>query len=81
MNEILNQSDLKDKLNFIQIDIIKVAMKNTGKIFRANEIAVEYDIAINTARTYLSKLLEYPYKEGRTNAYIALANLQELLKR
>jgi len=85
MNEILNQSDLKDKLNFIQIDIVKVAMKNAGKIFRANEIAVEYDIAINTARTYLSKLVEYkilaPYKEGRIKAYIAPANLQELLKR
>ena len=85
INDILNQSDLKDKLNFIQIDIVKVAMKNAGKIFRANEVAVEYDIAINTARTYLSKLVDEkilaPYKDGRTKAYIAPANLHKLLKK
>jgi len=85
INDILNQSDLKDKLNFIQIDIVKVAIENSGKIFRANEVAVEYDIAINTARTYLSKLVDdkilAPYKEGRTKAYIAPENLHELLKK
>ena len=85
INELLHNSDLKDKLNFIQIDILKIAMKNAGKIFRANEVAVEYDIAINTARTYLSKLVDIkilaPYKEGRTKAYIAPENLDRLLKR
>jgi len=85
VNAILHQSDLKKKLNFIQKDIIKIAIKNPGKIFKANEVAVDYDIAINTARTYLTRLLEYKilsfYKDGRTKAYIAPANLHELLKK
>jgi len=85
VNVILQESHLKKKLNFIQKDIIKTAIKNPGKIFKAIEVAVEYDIAINTARTYLHKLLEYkifsPYKEGRTKAYISPANLQEILKK
>ena len=59
-------------------------MKNPGKIFKANEVAVGYDIAINTARTYLTKLVTYkilsPYKEGRIKAYIAPANLHDILK-
>ena len=85
VNVILQESNLKKKLNFIQKDIIKTAIKNPGKIFKATEVAVEYDIAINTARTYLQKLLEYkilsPYKDGRTKAYITPANLQEILKK
>ena len=85
VNAILHQSDLKKKLNFIQKDIIKIAIKNPGKIFKANEVSVDYDISINTARTYLTRLLEYKilssYKDGRTKAFIAPANLHELLKK
>ncbi|MEA3434724.1 MAG: Fic family protein [Campylobacterota bacterium] len=84
VNVILHQSHLKKKLNFIQKNIIKTAMKNPGKIFKANEVAVDYDVAINTARTYLTKLVTYkilsPYKDGRTKAYIAPANLHDMLK-
>jgi len=84
VNVILQESHLNNILNFIQKDIIKKAIKNPGRIFTANEISVDYDIAINTARTYLTKLVTYeilsPYKKGRTKAYIAPANLHDILK-
>ena len=84
INIILQESHLKKALNFIQKDIIQKAIKNPGRIFTANEISTDYDIAINTARTYLSRLVEYkilsPYKKGRTKAYIAPANLHEIIK-
>lgn len=84
VNSILKGSSLYQKLNFVQKDILKRAMKNPGSIFTANEISVDYDVAINTARTYLTKLVAYeilsPYKKGRTKAYIAPANLDETLK-
>ena len=84
INSILQKSDLQKTLNFIQKDILKKAIKNPGKIFTAHETAVDYDIAVNTARTYLNKLMEYgivsPYKKGRTKAYIAPANLHEIIK-
>ena len=84
INSILKASYLNKKLNFVQIDIVKKAIKNPGCVFSAQEISVEYDIAINTARTYLSKLVEYKilahYKDGKTKAYIAPANLHDILK-
>ena len=84
LNSIIEASSLSKKLNFIQKDIVHNAMKNAGRIFSAKEVSVEYDIAINTARTYLSKLVEYKilahYKDGKTKAYIAPANIHEILK-
>jgi Fic family protein len=84
INSILEASYLNKKLNFVQKDIVKKSIKNPGRIFSAQEISVDYDIAINTARTYLTKLVEYKilahYKDGKTKAYIAPANLYDILK-
>lgn len=85
MTTLLQASSIGDKLNFIQKDIIKKAIKNPGRVFTALEVAADYDIAANTARKYLnemakSKLLAN-YKDGRTVAYLAPANLYEILKR
>jgi Fic family protein len=84
INSILKASYLNKKLNFVQIDIVKKSIKNPGRIFSAQEISIDYDIAINTARTYLTKLVEYKilahYKDGKTKAYIAPANLYDILK-
>ena len=72
-------------LNFVQRDILKKAIKHPGRVFTALEIAADYDTAPTTARKYLNKLVKFKmlasYKDGRTKAYIAPANLQELLKR
>jgi len=81
---ILQESYLKEALNFVQKSIIQEAMKNPGTVFTASEVATEYDISVNTARTYMNKLVEYkvlsPYKKGKTKAYIAPANLHEIIK-
>lgn len=74
---------LSNRLNFIQKDIIKKALKYPGRVFTAAEISLDYDLAVNTARSYLNKLVEYKvfsnYKDGRTKAYIAPAKLYDIL--
>jgi Fic family protein len=81
---ILKESYLKEVLNFVQKSLIQEAMKKPGSIFTASEVATEYDISVNTARTYMNKLVEYqilsPYKKGKTKAYIAPANLHEIIE-
>ena len=81
---ILKDSSLHEKLNFVQKDIIKKAIKNPGRVFTGLEISADYDIAPTTARKYLKALVKYKilanYKNGRTIAYIAPANLHEILK-
>ena len=87
LNEVLTlleHSSIGDKLNFIQKDIVKKAMKNPGRIFTVKEITNDYDISENTARKYLKALASYKilatFKEGRTINYIALANIREVLE-
>lgn len=85
MTTLLHGSSIGDQLNFIQKDIIKKAIKQPGRVFTAYEAAVDYDISANTARKYLNELNKFKllgnYKDGRTIAYIAPANLYEILKR
>ena len=85
ITNILKDSYLNEQLNFVQKDIIKKAIKNPGRVFNGLEISVDYDIAPTTARKYLNELVKYKilanYKDGRTIAYIAPANLHELLKK
>ncbi|MCB4781171.1 MAG: Fic family protein, partial [Sulfurovum sp.] len=81
---MLKDSFLAGKLNFIQKDIIKKAIKSPGRIFTANEILVDYDISANTARKYLNELVKYKIlvgaKDGRLVTYIAPDNLYDILK-
>jgi len=85
VTSILKNSSLNEKLNFVQKDILKKAIKTPGRVFTGLEISVDYDIAPTTARKYLNELVKYKilgnYKDGRTIAYIAPANLHELLKK
>ncbi len=84
ISALLKQSGLGDTLNFIQKDMIQKALKNPGRVFTASEIALDYDLSINTARSYLKQLVEHKilsnYKDGRTKAYIAPAKLYDILK-
>ncbi|MCB4773438.1 MAG: Fic family protein [Sulfurovum sp.] len=81
---MLKDSFLAGKLNFIQKDIIKKAIKSPGRIFTANEILVDYDISANTARKYLNELVKYKIlvgaKDGRLVTYIAPDNVYDILK-
>ena len=85
VTKLLKDSSLNEQLNFVQKDIIKKAIKSPGRVFTGLEVSVDYDIAPTTARKYLNELVKYKilanYKDGRTIAYIAPANLHELLKK
>lgn len=84
MTTLLKKSSIGDKLNFIQKDTIKKAIKSPGRIFTALEIAADYNISANTARKYLNEMaklkLLVDYKDGRTISYIAPADLYNILK-
>ena len=81
---LLSSSKIGRTLNFVQKDIVKKSIKEAGRIFMVKEIASDYDIVENTARTYLKKLVEYKiliaYKKGRSVGYIAPSNLREVFK-
>ena len=83
ITDILSNSYLNDKLNFIQKDIIQKAINTPSRVFTALEISADYTIAPTTARKYLNELMKYKivasYKDGRTKAYIAPANLKDIL--
>ena len=84
ITDFLKDSSLHEQLNFVQKDIIKKAMKHPGRVFTGLEISADYDIAPTTARKYLNALVSHKilasYKDGKTKAYIAPANLHEIIK-
>ncbi|OSI36130.1 Fic family protein [Neisseria dumasiana] len=71
------------KLNQRQIGILQKAVEESGKIFTAQEIANQYGVSLNTARSDLSKLGEYrflvPFKSGNALEYVAPQDLLERL--
>lgn len=83
--EVLEQTAWGNKLNFIQRDLIKKAVKEPGRIFSAKEVSNSYAVAENTARSYLAKLAEMKLflssKSGRTIIYIAPSNLLATLNK
>ncbi len=78
---LLENSALIDELKPRQLDILKKACREPGRVFTVAFVRNEYSIAINTARADLEKLarlkLLLPHKMGRSNCYIAPANLLE----
>lgn len=78
------ESSKYNELHFIQKDILKKAIKNAGRIFTAKEIASDYGISLNTARSHLSKLekekLLYVAKDSKTMLFISPADLNMRLK-
>jgi len=82
--DLLDSSRLSNKLNFIQKNIVKKAMKNPGRVFTIKEISNAYEISDTTSRKYLKLLANYkllaPLKEGRVTKYIALADIKDVLE-
>lgn len=70
-------------LNFVQKDILKKATKEPGRLFTVKEISNSYSISENTARTYLSALVDNKLllqtKDGRTILYISPSDLRTRL--
>ena len=67
-------------------ELLKIALKEPGKVFTAKQVALEQDVNENTARAYLKKLvdldllIESKSKHSKTIRYVAPANLKQLLK-
>lgn len=78
---LLGDSNLIGELKPRQLDILKKACREPGRIFTVAFVRNEYAIAINTARADLEKLaglkLLLPHKMGKTKCYIAPADLME----
>lgn len=78
---LLEDSDLIGELKPRQLDLLKKACKEPGRIFTAASVGNEYAVALNTARSDLEKLAErkllLPHKAGKTKCYIAPADLIE----
>lgn len=72
---LLEQNEWGKRLNFVQKDLIKKAVKEPGRVFTVKELANSYNIAENTARKYLKQLAKdkvFLYSmQGKTALYIA----------
>ncbi|HCH0974386.1 TPA: Fic family protein [Vibrio parahaemolyticus] len=82
--KILENYKFSTKLNFVQKDLIKKAVKEPGRIFLVKEVANSYGLADNTARKHLNALVEMklflPTKDGRTTLYMSPSDLLNRLK-
>ncbi len=84
--EWIEKSPLAKKLKRAQLEILKDAIKEPGKIFTTKQISMDFDINENTARTYLNGLVEEDLlmpskiKKGKTILYLAPQWLRDKLK-
>lgn len=82
----LEDSAVASTLKRPQVEVIKLAIKEPGRTFTAKELAGDFDITENTARTYLNKMvsLDLLFKSqeagSKTQFYIAPSGLKERLK-
>ncbi|EIM8482239.1 Fic family protein [Serratia marcescens] len=81
--KILDNFKYKDKLNFIQKDLIKKGVKEPGRLFKVKSVQNIYGISENTARKLLRELegmgIFLPIKMGRTTHYISPSDLRSRL--
>lgn len=84
--EWVEKSPVSHKLKRGQLELLKDALKQPGKVFTAKQVAVEFDITENTARTYLNGLVDEDLlmptksKKGKEVSYVSPAGLQQRLK-
>ena len=82
----IDESPVSKKLKRNQLEILKDAMKQPGKSFTSHQVALEFDVSENTARSYLDKLADEDLlilskkKKSKTILYIAPAGLMEKLR-
>lgn len=78
--KILDHSKYKDKLNFIQKDLIKKGVKEPGRLFKVKSVQNVYSVSENTARKLLRELekmrIFLPIRMGRAVHYIAPSDLR-----
>ena len=80
----IEKSGLAKTLNSRQIEILKKAFHEPGRIFIPKEIGNKYNVSLNSARTDLMKLSDLDLLieikgHGKSKEYIAPANLKDKL--
>ena len=84
--EWIDKSPLSKKLKRAQLELLKDAIKEPGKIFTSKQVSADFDINENTARTYLNGLVDEDLlistrsKKGKTILYLAPSGLRDKLK-
>ncbi|WP_219951834.1 Fic family protein [Dickeya zeae] len=80
---ILEHSRYKNKLNFIQKDLIKKGVKEPGRLFKVKAVQNIYGVSENTARKLLRELVSMniflPITMGRSTHFISPADLRKRL--
>lgn len=84
--EWIEKSPLSKNFKRGQLELLKEAVKQPGRIFTAKQVSVEFDINENTARSYLNGLVDNDLlvatkgKKGKAIRYVSPAGLREKLK-
>lgn len=78
----IEHNPLAKKLKTMQLEILKAAVKEPGKIFTSKQVATLFNVTENTARSHLNALVEANLlvvakaNVGKSILYVAPANLQ-----
>lgn len=81
----IDKSPIAKTLTRGHLEILKEAVKSPGKEFTARQVAIDFSVTENTARSYLKLLVDKDLlvlaqsKQGKTKIYIAPANLKTRL--
>lgn len=82
----IEQSPISKNLKRGQLELLKEAVKQPGRMFIVKQVAMELDINENTARTYLNGLVDADLlvatksKKNKAVIYLAPAGLREKLR-
>jgi len=82
----IERSPLAKKLKTAQLELLKEAVNEPGKVFTSKQVATQFDITENTARSHLNALVDANLlvvakaKAGKSVLYLAPANLKATLK-
>ncbi len=84
--EWIDRSPVAKTLKRGHLEILKAALRAPGREFTARQVAIDFGVTENTARSYLNKLVEKDLlvqakpKSGKTVLYLAPANLKTRLQ-
>lgn len=82
----VEKSPVSQKLKRGQLELLKDALKQPGRVFTAKQVAVEFDITENTARAYLNGLVDVDLliptksKKSKEVGYVSPAGLKQRLQ-
>ncbi len=82
----ISESPITKTLKRVELEILKEAVRTPGKEFTVKQVATDFEVAENTARSYLNKLVEKDLlvqaksKKERTVLYLSPSNLKSKLK-